>query len=71
MPRTTKSLPRPDFELAKQLPGASQLERVRAARGMLATQRFGTERHGLAAFIAIFHPEKDIDACLRRAGEPE
>jgi hypothetical protein len=46
---------KPEYKLAKRLPGVSQMERVRAARAMLDT-RAGTEATKLHAFMAIFHP---------------
>jgi hypothetical protein len=58
---------KPEFALARQIPGTSQLERVRAAREIL-NSRLDSERNRMAAFLAIFHPEKDIERCLRVAG---
>ena len=45
-----------EFEIAKQLPGKSQLDRVRAARAMIHSNR-GSETMALHAFMAIFHPK--------------
>lgn len=47
---------KPEFKLAKKLPGVSQLERVRAARAILHS-RAGTEALALQGFMAIFHPD--------------
>lgn len=58
---------RPEFELAKKLPGTSQIERVRAARAMLQSNA-GTETMALRAFMDIFHPgcpEKRVDEMVR------
>lgn len=51
---------KPEFELAKRLPGRSQLERVRAARSFLHST-MGTETRALRAFMDIFHPEVSQD----------
>lgn len=51
---------KPEFELAKRLPGHSQLERVRAARAFLHST-MGTETRALRAFMDIFHPEVSQD----------
>lgn len=50
---------REDFELAKTLPGPSQLERVRAARAII--QGRGSEVLALQGFMAILHPEVGAD----------
>lgn len=47
---------KPEFELAKKLPGRSQMERVRAARAIINGRR-GSEALALEGFMAIFHPE--------------
>lgn len=53
---------KPEYRLAKKLPGRSQLARVRAARAMIdgvtPRQRRRMELH---AFMAIFHPEVTTD----------
>lgn len=52
---------KPEFELAKKLPGYSQMDRVRAARAYL--NQAGSRDPGrqadmeLHAFMALFHPE--------------
>lgn len=51
---------KPEFELAKRLPGASQIERVRAARAMIHSRR-GSESMALFAFMDIFHSGYDPD----------
>lgn len=44
-------------DLARQLPGPSQLERVRAARAIIDAHRGpAAERLALRGFMAIFHP---------------
>lgn len=52
---------KPEFELAKHLPGRSQMERVIAARAYInqAGPRDGDKQAEmeLHAFMAIFHPE--------------
>lgn len=52
-----KVVKRADFDLAKRLPGTSQMERVKAARAMLDGTRQFSRRTEVAAFLAIFHPE--------------
>jgi hypothetical protein len=47
---------KPEFKLARSLPGHSQIERVRAARAIL-NGRSGSEAMALYAFMAIFHPD--------------
>lgn len=48
--------------LARQLPGHSQLERVRAARCILHAHPVGgSETLALRAFMDIFHPEVSQD----------
>lgn len=51
---------KPEFELAKRLPGHSQLERVRTARAFLHST-MGTETRALRAFMDIFHSEVSQD----------
>lgn len=57
---------KPEFKLAKSLPGHSQMERVRAARAMLET-RLGTRENVLGGFLSIFHPEIPRDKAIRMA----
>lgn len=54
---------KPEFELAKKLPGPSQIERVRAARCILNARGpiGGSEQSALRAFMDIFHPEVSQD----------
>lgn len=47
----------PEFKLAKTLPGASQMERVVAARAILNGTRQMGRRAEVRAFLSIFHPE--------------
>lgn len=47
---------RTERELAKRLPGPSQIERVRAARAIIHS-RSGSEAMALRGFMAIFHPK--------------
>lgn len=49
-----------EFELAKELPGRSQMERVKAARAILHSRQ-GSEALALHAFMAIFHPKFPAD----------
>lgn len=56
VPDSGRDLMKPEFELAKKLPGTSQIERVRAARAMLHSTA-GSETMALRAFMSIFHPE--------------
>ncbi len=51
---------KPEFKLARKLPGYSQMERVRAARAMLHSHA-GGEAMALHAFMAIFHPDFPAD----------
>lgn len=68
---------KPEFELAKRLPGPSQMERVRAARAILNASGpiGGSECSALRAFMDIFHPEvsqdrvRNIVADLRSQGK--
>lgn len=46
---------KPEFEIAKRLPGQSQMERVRAAREIINGR--GSEIFALQGFMALFHPE--------------
>lgn len=41
-------------DLARRLPGVSQMDRVRAARAMI--EATGSEQQMLSAFLSIFHP---------------
>lgn len=52
---------KPEYELAKRLPGYSQLDRVRAARSILHSTR-GSETMALRAFMDIFHPDVSSSA---------
>jgi hypothetical protein len=59
---------KPEFELAKKIPGPSQMERVRAARAIL-NGRQGSEALAFQGFMAIFHPEVSADAVRDAARE--
>lgn len=52
---------KPEYTLAKKLPGASQMERVRAARSILQDGTRQSETMALRAFMDIFHPETSQD----------
>lgn len=57
---------KPEFELAKRLPGRSQMERVIAARAYInqAGPRDGDQQADLElhAFMSIFHPEVPVQS---------
>jgi hypothetical protein len=59
---------KPEFALAKKLPGTSQMERVRAARAILHS-RAGSEALAFQGFMAIFHPEVSTDVVRDAARE--
>ena len=59
---------KPEFELAKKLPGESQLERVRAARAMIHSSA-GNEAMAFRGFMDIFHPEVPKEAVEDAARE--
>ncbi len=58
---------RADIELAKRLPGVSQMERVRAVRAILHSH-LGSEALAFQGFMAIFHPECP-EAVVRQAAQ--
>jgi len=56
---------RADFELAKRLPGHSQVERVRAARALLDGSRRFSKATEVRAFMSIFHPDYPEEKLMR------
>lgn len=48
---------REEKNLARKLPGPSQMQRVRAARAILQSNRNFSQATEVRAFMAIFHPE--------------
>ncbi len=59
---------KPEFTLARKLPGTSQMDRVRAARAILHS-RSGSEALAFQGFMAIFHPEVSAAAVRDAARE--